>query len=180
MITDQPYQAVLIISKNIVENKIDDIFKKAHPDGVPKKIRDTMVLSKQLFASLKSTISGNFDIIRSDPLDTIKNIDLKNSDYVAWEWTVTPIKEGDGNLVLSITKVKAPRNESDKFIPNKVIKVHVTAVYKPWNEQIKDFIKNEWKWLITTIGAIIVWFYARNKKSDGNAKTDDNKEQDQS
>jgi hypothetical protein len=155
---DETYRALLIISKEVKIEFINSLMIKAFPEGTPKKIVDTMTLSKRIFASILPAVADQFTIIRAD-LDTVKTIDIEGRDFITWEWFVTPKKAGESSLVLKLSRVEAQAGELDKFFPTKLIKVHVSAEEKSISEILSDFWSDEWKWILTSIAALISWIF---------------------
>jgi hypothetical protein len=160
---NESYRALLVISKEIKNEYIQTLLRQEYPDGIPKTTKDSMLLSKRIFASLLPALADQFTIRRTD-LDTIKTIDLAHKDYISWEWIITPLKTGESKLILKLSRVETPLGDLDKFFPSKIITVHVAAIEKTLGQRIGIFWKEEWKWVITSILALIGWILAYRLK----------------
>jgi hypothetical protein len=174
----ESYKALLIISREISEKFIYEIEAMSFPGGVPNETKDTIILAKKIFVSLKPALAEQFTIIRSD-LDTVKTIDLSNKDYITWEWVITPLKVGVSNLILTLSRVEVSKGDLEKFIPTKIIPVKVYAERKSSGRQIVEFVESEWKFLVTTIFGGLGWIlvYRRRKRKEiKDEKEDDGEE----
>jgi hypothetical protein len=108
---------------------------------------------------MRASLEGeNF---RVTPTNGDKDQPVLNEGFTQWSWRVLPLKSGNQLLLLMVTvRLKIP-NEQEEYknypVFEKGIKVKVNPVYT-----FTEFIKNEWKWIITVlILPLISWIAKR-------------------
>jgi len=154
---------LLIISNNPAKADIQADLEKEFKNLVPRVVRDTIQLHKKMYASLQPAASDDFSVIRAGP-DSVKSINRFSRDLITWQWSVTPLKLGKNNLILTVAPIEEDSIHNGELIPTKIIHIKVYAEEKPVKEEILEFIQREWKWLLTSIAAVIGWCVVWNEK----------------
>jgi hypothetical protein len=84
-----------------------------------------------------------------------------------WMWDIIPLKSGEIPLTLKV-EVVINKNGTDRKTRLEVFnkQLMIKAEYIPWYKKTINFLKIEWKWLITTIIIPLVIWYRKKRKKD--------------
>jgi hypothetical protein len=96
-----------------------------------------------------------FDIIPDD--ESVQIVESGDT-YTQWTFNVTPLHIGNTGLKVVVSVI---RNNNKKD----VVYEDTVKIEADWYEQIKFFVEEYWKWLISTfIIPVFLWLYKRRKK----------------
>lgn len=153
----QSYIVEAVIPRNYSGNLTQEI----EGTGTPKRYNITKV-GPQMSARLSGP---KFDI---DPEEEISQ-HIIEGDYCKWTWIVTPLENGTQTLLLTI-KVIMMRSDSE---PEKLRQdTHIRSVEVLSQEvevevglarQSKDFVQNNWQFLLTVIIIPVIGWLAKQK-----------------
>jgi hypothetical protein len=156
------YTVKLRISKE--NNKLQLI----NGNGVP--IADANIDSKITIASIRVEPVMSAKLITDSSKMLIQSAstliqDIEKEGFTEWEWRLTPIKGGDIFLKIMVSVIVKSENETiTKDIP---VYDEVVVVKSNYIFTIKNFIKEYWQWLMTTIVIpFIIWFYNKKKEKE--------------
>lgn len=175
MTKDSTYVATLYIGKNTtsaeMKLKVDDILE---PGGVVK-VRDT---TQEITMHMRATLEDkapkadpNFFIELLGGESNMRTYDEKKNKMV-WQWNVTPRKEGNHQLILSISHV----SEDGKQLGSPETRRHSIIIFSSKKDKglvskLSQFLANYWQWLVGVIGLpiFIAWFTTRRKERASHA-----------
>jgi hypothetical protein len=167
---DSTYVATLYVGKNTtsaeMKLKVDDILE---PGGVVK-VRDT---TQEITMHMKATLEDkapkadpNFFIELLGGESNMRTYDEKKNKMV-WQWNVTPRKEGNHQLLLSISHV----NEEGKELGSPETRRHSIIIFSSQKEKgffskVGQFFANYWQWFLGAIllPIFIAWFTTRRRE----------------
>ena len=169
MKTDSTYVATLSMGKNIssaeLNLKVKDILE---PGGVVKVRDTTQEISMHMKATLEDKASRtdpNFEIELLGGESNMRTYDAKKNKMV-WQWNVTPKKEGNHELILSISHV----NEEGSELGSPETRKHSITIFSSKKKGnffsgLADFFGKYWQWLLGAIAipVFIAWFTTRRK-----------------
>ncbi|MBI5857410.1 MAG: hypothetical protein HZB42_07140 [Sphingobacteriales bacterium] len=179
MRVDSTYIATLAMGKDIspaeLEAKVSDI---SEPGGKVMVVDSTQEISFRMSATLEDKATEkdpNFLIELLGGKSDIRTYDEKKNKMV-WQWNVTPLKQGNHELILSISQV----DETGLGIGSPETRHHSITIFSrqrkgSLGKGIGNFIEKYWQWLIGVIGLplFIAWFTTRRRNAMQNphAKT---------
>ena len=172
MRVDSTYIATLAMGKDIsvgeLEAKVSDI---TEPGGKLMVIDSTQEISFRMSATLEDKATErdpNFLIELLGGKSDVRTYDEKKNKMV-WQWNVTPLKEGNHELILSISQV----DETGLGIGSPETRHHSITIFSmqrkkgAFGKGIGNFIEKYWQWLIGVIGLplFIAWFTTRRRNA---------------
>jgi hypothetical protein len=141
-----------------VEVRIEKSELEGFAEGLKGK-GEPQIESIKVGTFMQAHLNGmNFEIISLSHEEQL----VSSSAVTQWDWDVTPLKSGEQKLELTVTVriVVANHGVEKKDYPvfERQIKVKINPVYS-----IKNFLKVNWQWIISTIigSGIIGWFTNR-------------------
>jgi hypothetical protein len=171
---DSTYSATLALGKNISLDELADKIKKVLEPGGKIKITDTTLeIGLQMSATLEDKASEkdpNFSIRPVGSASNIRVYDAKKNKMV-WQWNVTPLKEGQHQLSLSISLV-----DKNGIASNPETQWYSITIYSekkkgsPGNG-FGSFLSKNWQWLISAIiiPVFLAWFTTRQRRKNEQA-----------
>lgn len=141
------------MTKEMVVNKVTTFRRN---NNVSSEIVDTLIrITPEMIIKLKEVGTvGNFHIDTITP--TRQLIELNDTNLTLWQWRVTPLK--DGNKTLTIT-VDLVIDKSEKNINIYDGKIYVHMRNKFW-VIIGNFFVNNWQWLWTAAFLpLLIWIF---------------------
>lgn len=161
-----PERALLLVAigeKDMIA--ADSISNQAYGDTEsPSKVHKPATVSNTMIARLVDDGINNFKTRLTDA-DSIKSIIMSTQKYTVWEWMVTPLSEGTNSLTLTLHHVKRSLANSTEFVPSRSIKVYVTGTPTSLWKKIGYFFSNNWQWILTSLGGIVVFFYSMRRRT---------------
>ncbi len=186
MKTDSTYMATLAMGKDISSREMELKLKAITEPGGKVQVRDTtQEISLRMAATLEDKASAqdpNFLIELIGGGSNIRAYDTKKNKIV-WQWNVTPLKEGNHELILSISQLDSLNYEAG----SPETRHHNITIFSEKKKgsvgkNIGRFLEKNWQWLIgaVCIPFLIVWLNTRQRnkvqeQSGSTASTSTNK-----
>ncbi|MCB0631022.1 MAG: thrombospondin type 3 repeat-containing protein [Saprospiraceae bacterium] len=144
------------------QKKVIDKFRQItdRPDLETPKVRKEIIrITNIMAAELSDPSPGgvNFFIDPSGAQEQI--VDLKNGDLTTWVWTVTPLKEGNHPLNVTVSLIFDKNGEKVPKIEKQVFRVDVVVT--------RTFLQKSWWWLAllaVLVTGLLLWLLLRKKK----------------
>lgn len=116
-------------------------------------------ISPIMRAKLIDPNGENFRIIPITPEEQI----VENDQITKWEWDVTPLKEGNNKLKLTVDIIYEENSKN--------VEVYEDFIYvysdKTWWDDFVDFISSNWEWFLSTlIIPLFIWVYNKRKEKN--------------
>jgi len=145
------------ISKNMTKNDvISKVSSFKSVNNHSTELIDTIIrVTPKMSVNLKEVgTEKNFHIDTITP--TVQKIEIEDTTLTIWQWRVTPIK--DGNKVLTIT-VNLYIGKVEKNLEIYDGKIYVHMNHKIW-VLIGNFFVNYWQWLCSAaIFPFLIWIF---------------------
>lgn len=152
MIVGEEYSIKLVASREDSESVLK---LKVYPSG--KKYVDTVKASGEIRARLLS--GSDFKVI---PEGMSEQQLVFNEGVTAWEWIVVPLRAGKKILTMqiwSIIKEEGKDRSQQVASYKKDVSVDVSMP-----REIKDFLYEEWKWVMSSLSAIFVGAFTYRRR----------------
>ena len=169
MKTDSTYIATLAMGKDISSKEMEVKLKAITEPGGKVQVRDTtQEISLRMAATLEDKASAqnpNFLIELIGGENNIRAYDTKKNKIV-WQWNVTPLKEGNHELILSISQLDSLNYEAG----SPETRHHNITIFSErkkggFGKGVGRFFEKNWQWLIgaVCIPFLIVWLNTRQR-----------------
>jgi hypothetical protein len=169
MKTDSTYTATLSMGKNISPKEMEDKVSAIVEPGGKVQVRDTtQEISLRMAATLEDKASANnpnflVELIGGE--NNIRTYDAKKNKIV-WQWNVTPLKEGNHELILSISQLDSLNYEAG----SPETRHHNIIIFSEkkkggFGKGVARFFEKNWQWLIgaVCVPLLIVWLNTRQR-----------------
>lgn len=140
------------IDRGIIINQIESFTEE-------NTITTTIRIAPVMRAKLVDPSGGeNFTIV---PITEEEQL-IENNEFTKWEWDVTPLKEGNNKLKLTVDIIIDDKTKN--------VEVYEDFIYvysdKTWWNNFVDFMGENWKWFLSTlIIPLLIWLYKSRKKN---------------
>jgi len=169
MKTDSTYIATLAMGKNTSPAEMELKIKTITEPGGKVQVRDTtQEISLRMAAVLEDKASSqapNFLIELIGGANNIRTYDPKKNKMI-WQWNVTPLKEGNHELILSISQLDSLGYEAGSP-ETRHHNITIFAERKKTSvvKSVGHFFEKNWQWLIgaVCIPLLIVWMNNRQR-----------------
>ncbi|MDT8337193.1 MAG: hypothetical protein RQ856_05120 [Candidatus Izemoplasmatales bacterium] len=136
------------------EEIIEEIESFTEENTITNVIRIAPVMRAKL---VDPSGGENFTIV---PITSEEQL-IENDEFTKWEWDVTPLKEGNNKLKLTVDIIIEDRTKN--------IEVYEDFIYvysdKTWWDNFVDFMGENWQWFLSTlIIPLLIWFYKIKKR----------------
>jgi hypothetical protein len=142
-------------------------------------VLERIQIAKVMAADLYAMDSSALRISRKSRYQQYVHLDDNDTTQTKWEWSVTPLKEGDQNIIIKVS-AKIFDGTIEEWIDFEVYNgvVTVKAVPDPdpptTFEIVISYWKENWEWIVPTlvaIGSFITWLLSTfGKKNQGEKK----------
>ncbi len=169
MKTDSTYIATLAMGKDISSKEMEMKLNAVTEPGGKVQVRDTtQEIGLRMAATLEDKASvkdPNFLIELIGGANNVRTYDFKKNKIV-WQWNVTPLKEGNHELILSISQLDSLNYEAG----SPETRHHNITIFSErkkggFGKGVGRFFEKNWQWLIgaVCIPLLIVWLNTRQR-----------------
>lgn len=158
-----PKLATLILARNeSLEKATLQVLEESNATDDKIKMDTTMDFGSRMKAKLISFGGSNLDnSFEIEPLGSDEQSFRNGRKQLVWQWKITPLKEGQHELKLSVQIIE--KDGEAVYLPARNIPVIIFAKKKDILTKFGEFISNKYEWILTAIflPIFIAWLTTR-------------------
>jgi hypothetical protein len=163
MEVNKPKLATLILAKDASAEKLKmEVLEESNATDESLKTDTTIDLGSRMKAKLiafgGSKLDNSFDI---EPLGSEEQSFRNDRKKIIWQWKITPLKEGQHELKLSIQIIE--KDGEAVYLPARNIPVIIFAKKVSFFTRVGNFVSEKYEWILSAIfiPIFIAWLSAR-------------------